>query len=528
MSVFGGVETQRLRLPVPRLSRGKVAAAIGVAAVFGAASSGPIFTGLVVALILFWLFIGVSSRHPQFAVLGLVVWVPLQLPVLAYAYKLGAPAGVVKELGYLKEFWAISLVIAVFRTGGLRRRLDLLDWTIVGVVGIATLYLFLPLAGGGVLGGVKFWVRLTAWRIDVLALVILFSVRRIELGPEAIRRIRLAVYFVAAVLAGFAFWEAANSGAFTRFIGETLGYRSFKADVLGVNSGGTVLWYGTAGNSSFVRAGSLLNNPASLGFLLLIPLGLGLERLGARRGALLGAVVAGFSVGAMMMTVTRAVVLAALAAIGLAVVMGVSRQAPSRGRVVVVTVLAAVLILPSAGHSNVAGRFKNMFNSQDADTQGHIRNTRQAASELVSSPQGRGLGTNTAVGARYATANVLDSENAYLEIGNEIGAVGMFSFLALLVTALVQLRRRSKDPGGTAALAGGLWLAGWGLVFGGLFLQDWTLITVTLVFWPVVGVALPNLDHRPLRRLRRGRRHATSSQMLEQPTSPQPGRIAAI
>ena len=521
-----GLGTRRL----PRISRPAVLAVAVPLLIFLIATTGPVLTSLLLVLLIFATFIGISSRYPEFSVLGLVVWVPVQIPVLAYAYKLGAPTVLVKDIGYLKEFWAISLVITVIRSGGLRRRLDRLDWAVVTVVGVAALYLFVPFVGGGVLGNVPFWPRLTAWRLDVLGLVIFFSVRRINFSRLAPDRIRYGVYFVAVVLAGFGFWESSDSGAFTTFIGGTLAYPVFKAAVLGVTVKGPVLIYGSAGNSSFVRAGSLLNDPATFGFLMLIPLGLGLERLGARKGAVLGGVVAGISVAAVTLTVTRAAVLGASAVIVLAVLMGVSRLAPSRARVMVVVLLAGVLLLPSAGHSNVVGRFESIFNTQDSDTQGHVASTRAAASQLLAHPLGRGLGSSTAIGTRFGTSNVLTAENSYLELGNELGLAGMLAFIAVLLMALQRLRQRSREETETASLAGALWLAGWGLFFGGMFLQTWTIITVTLMFWPLAGIALSITDDeaRPPRHRWRSRHQdqATSTQRLEQADSPHPGRIA--
>jgi hypothetical protein len=63
-------------------------------------------------------------------------------------------------------------------------------------------------------------------------------------------------------------------------------------------------------------------------------------------------------------------------------------------------------------------------------------------------------------------------------------------FVGFLVVALVNLRRRAALLVEHSGLAGGVWLAGCGLVLGALTLQVWTELTVTLVFWTLAGVAL--------------------------------------
>lgn len=517
VSIFGGSASLRPGWGVATAGR-RAVIAVGIPlAVFGIAATGPILSSTILGFLALAIFLGLSSRYPEFSVLGLIVWVPLQLPVLAYFFKLGAPALVVKDLGFLKEFWVISLVITVVRRGGLRRKFDGLDWAVTVVIGLTTLYLLLPLAGGGALGGVPFWPRLTAWRLEVLGLLIFFCLRRLRLRSGTAQRARYGVYFVAVVMAAFGFWESASASGFTTFIGSTLAYPTFKAVVLHVTVKGPVLTYGDAGNSSFVRVGSVLNDPLALGFLMLIPLALGLQGLGSRKGAILGGAIAGLSVATVLMTVTRAAVLGMSALIVLAVLVGVSRLSPSRLRVVIVIALAGVIMLPSAGHSDIVGRFHSIFDSQDADTQGHISATRAAASALVKRPQGRGLGSDTSIGNRFGTANVITAENSYLEIGNDIGVVGMLAFLAALLTALRALRQRSREEVETAGLAGAVWLAGCGLLIGGMFLQTWTMITINLMFWPLAGLALsvpesvPDLPRRTRRRPRSRRVSQTNS-----------------
>jgi hypothetical protein len=480
-----------------RWPRKWVGTGLFIVVVFFVAAGGPAAIGLSIGLLVLGALVVVAARVPQFAVLGLVIWVPLQQPILAYLYKLGMPLLVVRDLGYLKEFWTISLVVAAWRaTRSQQIKADLLDWAAVLYVGIATLFLVLPFADSSALGGVSFGGRLHAWRLDCLYVVILLTARRLTFAPVVLRRLWLGLCVVGIVLGGFSVWEITDGHGFTNFLANTLEYSKYKADVFGVTTSRDLLTHGSIGDSTFVRAGSLFNDPLSFGFFMVIPFAVALERVAAKKGAALGTAVAVAGVVGVIFSGTRGAAIAGGVGVLLALVFGPSRIAPNRLRLVVAVLLGAVVLLPFAGQSTLVDRLVSLTKpaSETHSNQVHVDRARAGWTALLDRPLGRGLGANSQTGARYDTTTAITTEDAYLQTGAEFGVPGLLAFVGFLGVALVSLRRRAMRLVEHSGLAGGVWLAGCGLTLGALTLQVWTQLTVTLVFWTLAGVALSRVD----------------------------------
>ncbi|HWC35211.1 MAG TPA: O-antigen ligase family protein [Mycobacteriales bacterium] len=470
--------------------------ALFVALVYFFASGGPVSIALVLGLSILSLTIALASRRPQFAVLGIAFWMPLQVPILAFAYKHGVPRMVVKDLGYLKEFWAISLVIAALRATRQRHiKADLLDWLAVGYVGVVTLYFILPFADPSALGGLSLGARLSAWRLECLYVVVFLCIRRLTFDPIVIRRLRFVVFAVAIVLAGFAFWESASNSGFNNFLRNTLDYPGYRGQVLGNqlagNDSGSLISTTVSGKSTYVRGGSLFNDPLVFGYFMVIPFGIAVERVASSRSAIIASVVSAGALLGVFLSVTRGAVVAAGIIVVLALVFGISRVSRRRLRLVLTILLAGAVLLPVAGHSAVFARMKSIIQpSADPDTEAHVTRTSAGVKDLIHHPLGHGLGTNNTTGVLYSSATVVNTEDSYLETGTELGVVAMLLFLGTLLAALAKLRERAKRPGEAAGLAGGAWLAGCGLAIGASVLQTWYELPVTMVFWTIAGLAL--------------------------------------
>lgn len=454
-------------------------------------------TSLLVIAIVGW-----AALRPPAALLGMVIWVPLQVPILAYAYRQGAPISVVRHLGYLKELWAIGLLIAAVR--GARRhahqRLDKIDRFIVAFALISTVYLLLPLIQSSALGGLSWAARLNAWRLDTLFLIVFASVRRLELEPQVVRRLQVSALLVAMVLAGFAIWEASSQTNFNDFLVKTLDYPSYRADIFNnpYPNPFYVLIPDSIGNTSFIRAGSLFNDPLTLGFFLLIPLGIGLERIGGRKLSRLALVATGLTLTGIVLSLTISAALGAvIVALG-AIQLGAMRRSRGLLRLIILMIAGALIVAPAAGHSALLGRVQGIFTgSQDQDSQGHVTSSQGALNELLANPVGRGLGANTSTSTVYNTSNGITSEDSYLETGNELGLAAMVMYAGALLSLLFELRRRAKETTRQATLAGAMWITGLGLSIGAFFLQTWYELPVALVYWTLAGVGLSHARNGP-------------------------------
>ncbi|HEX3898850.1 MAG TPA: O-antigen ligase family protein [Mycobacteriales bacterium] len=466
--------------------------------VFSTLQQGQVAAFSAIAGFLFIGFAMLAVRRPQFSVMGLVIWVPLQVPILAYAYKLGAPLILVKQLGYMKEYWEIAILYVALRGkreehGWRRRSLDRLDMVAMIYIGLATIYLLLPMAFHGLLGGLTFSGRLDAYRLECVYVVAFLCIRRLQLDARFVNEVRNAVMFISVVLAGFAIWESTNSTGFNNFLTNTLGYPAFRFATTGFHysNAANLLDPGNIGSVSFTRAGSLFNDPLTFAFFSLIPFGLALERLTSERVSPLALAAAGAAGASILLAETRSAVLGAGLAAFVAIAVA-SRGKPGRFRFFIVLAAAVVLMLPSASHSSLKARFEGVFTgtNRDADSQEHVNATRGALHDVLHHPIGRGLGANTTTGVRYHSTNQTTAEDSYLETGEELGLAGGALNLLMLCVLLLELRRRSKRGGVRGELAGGLWLGGLGLVLGGFFLQVWLELVTSLVFWVLAGVAL--------------------------------------
>jgi hypothetical protein len=153
--------------------------------------------------------------------------------------------------------------------------------------------------------------------------------------------------------------------------------------------------------------------------------------------------------------------------------------------------LAAALIIaaPLVGAANLTTRSEGALTGADPSVAAHSNSLGDSISSLRDNPLGQGLGTGPAVGAARFQVQQVVAENAYLQVGNEMGVVTMTVFVVLLIAVLRRLRARD----GTLphdVLRAAAWQAGVALAIGGLFLHVWINIPVAWIWWGGAGLAL--------------------------------------
>ena len=434
----------------------------------------------------------IVMRWPASTLGFLLLFVPLQLAGLSLLFRLGLPRTVVKDLGYLKDVAVLGLVLETIRRGGWSRRIDTLDLVAFIYLGWATFYLVLPEVVHNAFLPQTLMARVSAWRLDCLFAVLFLAVRRLTLPARAVENLRRAMLGLAILLATFAVWEFVGTGSFNHFMVSVLQVPRYKFFVLGTAypNPTTVITYGALGGHTFVRVGSLINDSHTLAFLMLIPLGLGLERLSARRLSLFEGVATFAAALALLLSLTRSSILGGLLLVVLALVLAARRRAPGRIQLVLVLFMGAIAILPIAAQTHVAARLLSLNNSNETDNSLHVSRSKAAWDALMKQPLGRGLGTNLVTGARYNSAGALVAENYYLQVGNELGLPEMIAFVVLLAVLLVRLGISSVRAGPAETMAGGLLIAGCGLALGGFFLHDWGSYEVSLGYFGLAAVAL--------------------------------------
>jgi Kef-type K+ transport system membrane component KefB len=155
------------------------------------------------------------------------------------------------------------------------------------------------------------------------------------------------------------------------------------------------------------------------------------------------------------------------------------------GRTQLALLLAIALVLgaPLVGQSVLGARTAGVVNGGDSSAPEHLSGLGEGLVTLQRHPLGAGLGTGPGEQGRFGVDGVT-SENAYIEIGNQLGIAMMVLYVAVLLSAIRALGRRRDDELGAWLFVGGI-----GLALGGLFLHVWNF-ELALTFWTGVGLAL--------------------------------------
>jgi O-antigen ligase len=428
-----------------------------------------------------------TMRHRAAALATVFIAVPLQVTVLAWLYSHGAPFAAVRAAGFFKEAVIAGLVLAVLQDESSRRASKgVADWAGMAFVALTTFYLALPAVVTGVLGGQPSDVRLSAWRINVIFVVLFLACRRLSWTRAEVRVLQSALLVSAAVLAAGAVWELLDEHGFNHFLSDVVQQPRFQVEVLNGKTA-AVINVEALGSGTVTRIGSWVLNPLALGFCLVTPLAVGVHRLIAGRRIGLVALIALGTATAILSTRTRSAILAAVVA--LVVVFALSARGRQRRtlNVLLVTLLLAVCAAPFLPQTSVYHRFAGAVNGTEESAQSHEERTGSAWDLSLRSPLGLGLGANPGTGSLYGTDNYVTAENTYLQVALELGWLGAVLFI-ILTLALIRdcfVRARAR-PGGTAVAAAG---AALGLALGGLFLHVWLDFQTSFLFWGFAGVA---------------------------------------
>jgi hypothetical protein len=158
------------------------------------------------------------------------------------------------------------------------------------------------------------------------------------------------------------------------------------------------------------------------------------------------------------------------------------RASATRSRFILVLIGACIAAAPFVLSAGLFDRF-----SDEGSNVIHEEGFFDGLAHIISEPLGDGLGTSAGVGLRFGTVTGI-SENYYLQVGTETGAVALLLFVALVVACTRGLRR-TRDRTGDELAAGarsGL-LA---LVLAAFFLHELTNKAVGWSAFAVAGAAL--------------------------------------
>lgn len=440
------------------------------------------------------------GRRPDLTIRLLIIVLPFQLLILSTAYQMGFPRQLVRALGLWKELAAAALVLAAWRSAARAgRRLDRLDFLALGFVVLGAVYFAVPGLVVGQLGSsLGFDVRWGAWRVLVLPLLLLVAVRHLRLSVRQLRQVVLSALVVGVLLGALGTFEFAFSDLWNRILVENLGVVRYLMGVLDVTPAqlnyrlDDIRVYGEVGTSGLVRIGGPTLSFLQMSFALLVPAGLLLEhRVRGSRPRLttfgLPLVVLG-----VLLTQTRSSV-AGLLVMAVAVTRpGAGRRSRSRIRYGILVSAALLIAAPLYLGAGMSARFTEGAPGSD---QAHVTNFNRARSIVSQTPLGRGLGSGTRSGSKEV-AGAVTSENYFLDVGIQLGWLGMVLFIAVIALLIRRLRMRadaSRDDGVQTALLGVR------LSFIALLIPSWYLLPfstpeVSWVAFMLAGAALGAAD----------------------------------
>lgn len=243
-------------------------------------------------------------------------------------------------------------------------------------------------------------------------------------------------------------------------------------------------------NPEALRAFATLRGPNDLGAYLLLPLALAAVLFARRRSRL--ALAAGILGGvALILTGSRSAWLAAIvAAASLAIIL-----LPGEKLLKWVKIGAIPLILVIVAFLWVATTFAPLrlavFHSSPTDsslfegsTEKHWQATAAGIQNMLAHPLGSGVGT-AGPASFYGAPNI--SENYFVQIGQEVGLVGLALFAAICVAVAIRLWHRRREHLAMALLAS---FAGLAVI--NLFLHGWSDDPTAMTWWGIAGLSVYN------------------------------------
>lgn len=442
------------------------------------------------------------ARRPYRALMLLITILPFNEVILSSLYRYHVPGPVVRGLGFWKEGVVAGVVVAAVLEYRRRRpRLDLLDraglgYLALGAAYLAAQHLFVGTAAGGHL---TLYARELGWRGDVLYVGILLAARHLHLPREQVEKLLrrcLAVVFWVAVIGVYEFFRPYS---FNHFLTVTIQLGRYQAQVLHspLPNPSNVLAF--ANGTSHVRIGSVLINNLLDGWYYVLGLSIAVEGLVRGRRTRFGWVCVPVIGAALVFTQARASIVAGAVAVLLILRRQTGRSLLRRVHLGTLLTMALLVAVPVVILSGLGHRFTSSGSS--VSNKGHVAQIQKGLRIMEARPLGNGLATGVAGGQSAAGKGVVggslvfDPENQYLEIGLQLGFLGLALWAATMAAMLARMRPRAPDVLDRMAVSGpGVRAAFIGLLVGGMVAQIFIEPVVSWTVFVLCGVVVGNLD----------------------------------
>jgi hypothetical protein len=302
----------------------------------------------------------------------------------------------------------------------------------------------------------------------------------IKLYPQLYRPFLLTFFGGALVVIGFAILQV------TVLPNDVLKY-------IGYNESTIAPYLTVDQNENYVRINSTLRGPNPLGVYAVIVLSVVMAawlnaRKFTRREEVLAGVLAAGSVIALWVSYSRSAALAALAAIGivLIVVYGkrVSKTIWLSIAIAGLVLLGSIVALKDTQFVSQVILHEDPHEGNDTNSNdGHAESLIDGARRMAMQPLGAGIGSTGS--ASLFTDEPVIIESQYLFVAHETGWLGVALYLTITYVVLKRLWYRRAQW-----LALGVCASGIGLAIAAFFLPVWVDDTVSIIWWGLAAIAL--------------------------------------
>ena len=246
--------------------------------------------------------------------------------------------------------------------------------------------------------------------------------------------------------------------------------------------------------AGFTRIMSTLRDPNSLGAYLIVPMGivaLKVLQKGSRYRRMMLTGLLGLMAVASLLTFSRSAWMAIAITIGL-IALWRYRQMVQMfvkrfGLVVIAVVVCLSVLAYTQRHSSFVTSYitHSSTGSSDIDSnQYHWLFVKQGIDGIIAQPFGHGPGTAGLASIQNPHGSFL-TENYYVQIGYELGVVGLLFFVAVQVWIYARLWRQRQDSMVIVLLA-----SFWGYVLMNMLLHTWSNEAVACQWWVLAGIGL--------------------------------------
>lgn len=441
----------------------------------------------------------VALRHPFGAAVFMVAYASVNRFVVMLVYHYTGSVSLTKAVELWKEGVLAVLVVRVLYdllfTPDRTHVVKVMDIAVLLFIGVSAVYLLYP----GPLH-VDLFTRLQGFRTDTVFMFAYWAGRGLRLRRREVRRLMFAFVPGTLVVAAVAMWQVADySGA--NLVFNNLGFQDFNFLQTGTLGPGAIRARDLPGAAILPRASSLQLSDLALAFYQLLAVSMAAALFVVSRRTV-HRVVTGLFLGAMFVTLVVTATRSAIgSAVGTAAVTALATARLFQFAVFALLLTAASLVLLQFGPVSAESALA-LTNFDDPSSQQHQALLAQSIEAIQQDPMGRGLGTVGLVAqTQLKGGQALTNESWYLQLGVEMGIVGMAAYVAVLAGVFavsVWSFWRVED---TWLRAVTLTVAAGAAAFliAGNFLHAWENTPVAMVFWLFAGIAARarDLDRSP-------------------------------